>query len=202
MHISHCSTLKITPITDLCLQQSDKKKSALMHLQPGLARILAARRNKTMRGEGKRNKEGACFIFHLQLFCCCFLEGRRGEGRRVRMELYVEVESAAASSLQQPSTSRGEKNRTQGHMLIARTCDWPSALYVLQKTSFLYFLPSCSYCSTPLFVIPPAVLILLFALFILLSSPSFSPHLLTSCPLSLTSLVCFISLASFSSPIS
>lgn len=130
MHISHCSTLKITPITDLCLQQSDKKKSALMHLQPGLARILAARRNKTMRGEGKRNKEGACFIFHLQLFCCCFLEGRRGEGRRVRMELYVEVESAAASSLQQPSTSRGEKNRTQGHMFIARTCDWPSALYV------------------------------------------------------------------------
>lgn len=39
-----------------------------MHLQLGLARILAARRNKTMRGEGKRNKEGACFIFHLQLF--------------------------------------------------------------------------------------------------------------------------------------
>lgn len=156
MHISHCSTLKITPITDLCLRQSDKKKGALMHLQSGLAHILAARWNKTMRGEGKRNKEGARFIFHLQLFCCCcFLEGRRGKGRRVRMELYVEVESATASSLQQPSTSRGRKKQDTGahvhrsHLWLAERSVRAEA--VLQKTSFLYFLPSCSYCSTPLF---------------------------------------------------
>lgn len=181
-----------------------------MHLQSGLAHILAARRNKRMRGEGKRNKEGARFIFQLQLFFCCFLEGRRGEGRRVRMELYVEVESAAASSLQQPSTSRGRKKRTQGHMFIARTCDWPSALYVhepctrigFKRPVFSTFYPPVRIARRRSSVIPPAVLILLFALFILPSSPSFSPHLLTSCPLSLTSLVCFISLASFSSPIS
>lgn len=87
--------------------------------------------------------------------CCCFLEGRRGEGRRMRMELYVEVESAAASSLQQPSTSRGRKKQDTGahvhrsHLWLAERSVRAQA--VLQKTSFLYFLPSCSYCSTPLF---------------------------------------------------
>lgn len=76
MHISHCSTLKITPITDLCLQQSDKKKREKKCFDAFAVRTRAHFSSRTK----QKNKEGARFIFQLQLFFVCFLEGRRGRG--------------------------------------------------------------------------------------------------------------------------
>lgn len=73
-----------THITDLCLQLHEKR--ALVNLQSGLRYVLAARKkDKGMKGEGKRNKERA-HIIQLQLF---WRETGRGRGRRGLVERVV-----------------------------------------------------------------------------------------------------------------
>lgn len=205
MHISHCSTLKITPITDLCLQQSDKKKC----FDAFAVRTRAHFSSKTKQNNERRREEEqrrSMLYFSPAAFLLLFFRRETGGGEEGENGVVCWGWERRCIFTAATINKQGRKKQDTGahvhrsHLWLAERSVRAQAM--LQKTSFLYFLPSCSYCSTPLFVIPPAVLILLFALFILLSSPSFSPHLLTSCPLSLTSLVCFISLASFSSPIS
>lgn len=126
-----------------------------MHLQSGLAHILAARRNKTMRGEGKRNKEGARFIFHLQLFFVLFFRRETGGGEEGENGVVCWGWERRCIFTAATINKQGEKKKDTGahvhrsHLWLAERSVRAQA--VLQKTSFLYFLPSCSYCLTPLF---------------------------------------------------